>query len=225
MIWQRFLAVLVLPALKRLGPVLLALPLVGLSGCSRIMGTKHEAQPVPSYPDGAAGLQQLFTDVLKAGQDDDRDRVHELFQSLKMTRPELDRLFGARASELASPYEQMMSSLMNRGAVELVALIYEKKYDEVEVRPLPLEVPLAGGGTLGPGERVYGPMPRADEAALARNLVERPPLYTVGLRKRGAIGGSRYNFFFYIDGHWRTGNELGKLLARRDDLTGSAPPR
>jgi hypothetical protein len=189
------------------------------------MGTKHEAQPVPSYPDGADGLQQLFADVLKAGQADDRDRVRELFQSLKMTRPELDGLFGARAAELASPYEEMMSSLMNRGAVELVALIYEKKYDEVEVRPLSLEVPLADGTTLAPGERVYGPLPRADEAALARDLVRRPPLYTVGLRKHGAIGGSRYNFFFYSGGHWRTGNELGKLLAKRDDLTSSAPPR
>lgn len=193
---------------------------VVVGGCSRIMGTTTVSEPISRYPDGPSGLKQLFEDVLKAAKADDRPRVHDLFQSLKMSRGELDGLFGARAAELASPYEEMMATLIHRGAVEIVAVIYEKKYDTVEV--VPVELSLSGPDA---GEPTYGPLPRPDDAALARNLRSPPPIYAVRLTKRGEPGATRYNFLFFSDGHWRTGNELGRLLAKRDDLTGSPSPR
>ena len=188
---------------------------IGVAGCSKIMGPKASA-PLPAYPDGPAGLQAMFTDVLAAAKDDDRARVHDIFQSLKLTRPELDQLFGAApARELAHGYDEMMATLIHRGAVELVGMVYEKKYDTVEVIDNPLGLP---PGTEGPL--------RAEDAALSAAMVQHPHLYAVRLRKQREALGTRYDFFFFQDGHWRTGNQLGKLLAKRQaELTAPPPPR
>ena len=184
---------------RLIGLVITAAVLSCAGGCGKLLGPK-EARPIASYPDGPAGLEAFFRDVLASAQADDREQVHALFQSLKMSRAELDRLFGARAAELAHPYDELMATLMHRGAVELVALVYEKKYDAVEVLPLTLPAP----------------PDRLDLVALDRALVERPPLYSVRFKKRGEALGTRYDFFFYTGGKWRTGNQLGKVLAKRE---------
>lgn len=195
------------------------------AGCGKLLGPK-EAAPLPSYPDGPEGLKSLFSAVLAAGLADDRPLVHAYFQSLKMTKPELDRLFGPRAAEISPVYEEMMSTLINRGSVELVAMIYEKKYDAVEVLPVTLP-PLDGEKAIGPmGANGMPAGPRPDELALTRTLVSPPQLYSVRFKKTGESLGTRYDFLFYSDGHWRTGNQLGKAIAKRDaDLTATPPTR
>jgi hypothetical protein len=180
------------------------------AGCSRIMGTTPTHEPIPDYPDGPAGLQQLFTDVLNAARNDDRDRAHDLFGTLKMTPAELQALFGARAASLQMPYDDMMATLINRGAVELVGMVYEKKYDTVEVGTMEL------GPEVGPAS--------AEDQAIALALQQRPPLYFVRLRRAADTMGTRYGFFLYRDGKWRTGNFLGKVLAKQDAQLTEAPP-
>jgi hypothetical protein len=175
--------------------VLCSLAVAALGGCGKLLGPKA-SRPVPSYPDGPAGLEAFFRDVLTAAKADERERVHDYFATLKMTPEELRRLFGDRATQLEKPYEDMMASLIHRGAVEIVAVIYEKKYDTVEVIP------------SSPSEPPLGP-------ALGTALVQRPPLYAVRLKKAGETLGTRYDFFFYSDGRWRTGNQLAKVITKQ----------
>lgn len=182
---------------------LLLTSILALSGCGKLLGPKGP-QPVKAYPDGATGLQAMFKDVLDLAKADDRERVHDYFSSLKMTPAELQALFGPQANELQRPYDDMMATLMHRGAVELVATIYEKKYDTVEVQPMAL--------------------PAAEDAALQHALVSHPTLYSVRFKKNGESLGTRYDFMFYSEGHWRTGNQLAKLLARRAAELTTAPP-
>jgi hypothetical protein len=207
-----------------LGWLVFAAPL-GLAACSRIMGPKA-SQPVPSYPDGPAGLEAMFRDVLTAAKADERERVHDYFQSLKMTPSELGTLFGPQAAELQKPYDDMMATLIHRGAVELVGIVYEKKYDTVEVVPMTLPAlsdlaqPAGGAAAPAPGSTAA---PRPEDLALARALVAHPTLYSVRFKKNGEALGNRYDFLFYVDGHWRTGNQLGKILARRAAELTAAP--
>ena len=183
-----------------------------LGGCSSIMGTTATHEPIPQYPEGPAGLQAFFTDVLTAAKKDDRDRVHDLFESLKMSPADLRGMFGDRATALQKPYDDMMATLINPGTVELVAIVYEKKYDVVEVGPMELTP------AVGPA--------RAEDQAITAALKEHPTLYFARLKRGTDVGGTRYAFLFYRDGKWRTGNFLGKVLAKRDaELTATASPR
>ena len=50
-----------------------------------------------------------------------------------MTQPELATLLGPTQGRRCGPYQQMMGSLVNAGAVELVAHVFEKKYDDIAV--------------------------------------------------------------------------------------------
>lgn len=176
-------------------------------GCSRIMGPKPPA-PVPAYGDGEKGLDAFGKDALEAAQAGECERIHELFASLTMTRPELDLLFGPRAAELAPQYGEMMDTLSHLGAVDLCALVYERKYDTVEVAPVKLDdFPI---GPRFPQSPVY-----ADEA-LARALVAHPRIYTLKFAKKGSDKSTTYNFFWFHDDRWRTGNLLGYLLDKRD---------
>lgn len=165
----------------------------GMEGCSRHPG----ATAVPSYPDGASGLAALFTDVLDAARRDDRVRVHDLFASTLMTEADLEALFGAeRAPKLQPHYQALMATLINRGAVELVVQIYERKYDSVEVLPVS-----ASPGRISPAD-----------AKLLAALKLPLTLYSVRLKRSSEDRGLRYDFFFYRRGRWLTGNQLSRFL-------------
>ena len=186
--------------------LVLAVSALFVGGCGKLLGPKEAT--VRAYPDGPAGLEEMWKDVLASSQRDDREQVHAIFQSLKMPRKDLDMLFGPRAADLAVAYDDMMASVIHKGAVDIVAVIYEKKYDRVQV--FPMQFPDA---TVGEARGVH-----AEDIALARNLVAHPPLYSVRLKKGDDALGTRYDFFFYSDGHWRTGNQIGKIIAKRDGL-------
>jgi hypothetical protein len=172
-----------------------------LAGCAKLMGYGDGGkapQPIKQYADGADGLKALFTDVLTAAQKDDRDRVHDLFATLRMSDDDLRALFGARAATLAPRYHLIMETLVNRGSVELVAQVYERKYDDVEVVQVESSGPIREST---PADRL-----------VARALVTPMPLYAVRIKKAGEPRGLRYDFFFYRNGKWLTGNQLGKFL-------------
>jgi hypothetical protein len=206
------------PSLARLLPAALCAGILIASGCGKLLGPKT-GEPLPSYPDGPAGLQAMFNEVLTAAKRDERERVHQYFAALKMTPAELGQLFGPQSKQLEKPYDDMMATLMHRGAVELVAVVYEKKYDTVEIIPVTLPPPDAAVSTapLQPGAK-------PEEVALAKALIAHPQLYAVRFKKDKEALGTRYDFMFYTDGHWRTGNQLGKLLARRAAELTAAPP-
>jgi hypothetical protein len=170
-----------------------------LAGCAKLMGygdDKRAPAPLKHYPDGADGLQALFGDVLEAARKDDRDHVHDLLASTFATDDDLRALLGARGSALAPRYHLLMETLVNRGAVELVAQVYERKLDTVEVMAIEPAAPDAGAG----------------DRSVARALVTPTPIYSVRIKKAGDTRGLRYDFFFYRNGKWLTGNQLGKFI-------------
>lgn len=177
-----------------------ALALLFAGGCSRLMGYSDagSAAPIRDYPDGADGLKMFFVDVLDAARKDDRDRVHDLLASTIMTDDDLATLFGPRAAELQPRYRALMATLVNRGAVELVAQIYERKYDTVDVI------------AIDPAAKDARPEDRAVAAA----LVTPTPLYSVRIRRATDDKGLRYDFFVRRRGKWLTGNQLGKYLGK-----------
>ncbi len=167
--------------------------------------------PPGTYADGPDGLTRLFQDVLAACKKDDRGRVHDLLASMVMGREELAGLIGPeRATALWPRYQALAGSMANIGAVELVATVYEKKYDDVVVTRVD-QLPPA---QMDPGDR----------DALAA-MVRKLPLYTVRIKRKTEPSGVRYNFFFYQEGHWRTGNQLGKYLGTRQGRRGAAAAR
>jgi hypothetical protein len=180
---------------------IVALSLLLLAGCSKLLGYAdggpRAAEPIRQYPDGADGLKALFDDILEAAKKDDRDRVHALMATLVMSDEQLQSLFGARAPKLLPRYHKLMEVLVNRGAVELVAQVYERKYDSVEVLPVETTGPIINST---PADR-----------AVARVLTHPVPLYAVRFKHGNDTRGMRYDFFFY-DGGWKTGNQLGRYL-------------
>jgi hypothetical protein len=177
-------------------PVWALVALVAAIGCARTPeGSGRMPPPLDvTYSDGAAGLKKLWEDILVAAQKDDRERVHALVASLTMSDEDLVALFGAeRGRALLPRYLPMISTLVNAGAMELVARITERKYDEIEV----FSVDEKGSD--------------ADRATL-RALVVRTPVYGVRVKRKGGVGALRYDFFVYRNGHWVTGNLLAKYL-------------
>jgi hypothetical protein len=173
---------------------------VGLAGCAKLMGYGDGGQkttPLRQYPDGADGLRQFASDVLDAAKKDDRDRVHDLLANTIMTDQQLGELLGAQAGELTDRYHKLMETLVNRGAVELVAQVYERKLDTVEVTAVDAKAKDA----------------TAEERALAAVMQPNVPVYSVRFKKTGDARGLRYDFFVYRGGKWVTGNQIAKYLS------------
>lgn len=156
-------------------------------GCSR--RSSHRDFVPPHYADGSDGLRAFFRDVLDAAQKDDRERVHDLMATTILSDDELRRLLGgSKADPLLPRYHQLIGNLVNRGAVELVAMVYDKKYDAVDA------------------------FADDNEAALTAALVEPHPLFAARVRKAVDTRGQRFDGYLYLDGRWRTFNQLAKFI-------------
>lgn len=169
----------------------------------------NPAVPIPekSYRAGAEGLAELWRDILTAAQKDDRGRVHDLMSSMIMTDDDLVALFGSeRAAYLKPRYTPMIARLVNIGAVELVAQILERKYDDIEVFPV--------DATQGP-----------EAKATLESLHEQRPVFGVRVKKKTETRGLRYDFFVYRDARWMTGNQIAKhLVPEGTKPTPTSPP-
>jgi hypothetical protein len=151
---------------------------------------KSSRQPFvqPPYADGAEGLKAMWHDILEAAKKDDRERVHDLLATTLLSDDEMRRLFGPKADALLPRYKQLMGTLINRGAVEFVAQVYEHKYDTIEA------------------------FPDDNSAAVAPALVEPHPLWAARVRKSTETRGLRYDGWLYLDGKWKCLNQLGKFI-------------
>jgi hypothetical protein len=157
-----------------------------------------------AYGASADELKALWEDILEAAQKDDRGRVHDLLAPLVMSEAELRTLLGDETGRRLWPrYRTMTETLVNRGAVELVAQVYDRKLDDVQVIAI-------------------DPKTASSEDRAILDAVKEPiQLYSVRVKKKADDRGLRYDFFFYRDGKWRTGNQLGKILAEQGP---AAPP-
>ena len=183
--------------------------LVTSIGCAKLLGYTdggQKANPIPSYPDGIDGLRSYASDVLEAARKDDRERVHDLLANAIMTDADLTALFGAEAGDLAPRYHKLMETLVNRGGVELVAQVYERKLDNVEV--IAIE---RNGSALSPVDK-----------AIATSLKTPITWYSVRFKKATDARGLRYDFFFYRNGRWLTGNQIGTFLSSYHPVDGGA---
>jgi hypothetical protein len=177
--------------------VLLVALLLTLGGCKRLLGYTDggSSAPIRQYPDGPDGLREFWSDVLEAARKDERERVHDLFATLILHDDELAALFGPDATALTPRYRTLMATMVNRGSVEFVAQVYERKLDTVEVIAIDPAAPDAG----------------AEDRALAPLKL---PIkwYSVRIRRATDVKGLRYDFFFYRNRRWVTGNQLGKYI-------------
>lgn len=172
------------------------LPLLLLLGCPTTPTGDPNQPPrlAKHYGARSGGLRALWQDILTACQRDERQRVHLLMASMVMTDRDLAALFGeTRARQLGPRYSAMIARVVNAGAMELVATVAEKKYDEVEVFPLDAQA---------------SPENRAIIAALPDGT----EIFGVRLKRKGQTLGLRYDFFVFRDQRWTTGNQLGRYL-------------
>jgi hypothetical protein len=167
------------------------------AGCAKLMGYTDagKGEPIKQYPDGPDGLKALFEDILEAARKDDRQRVHDLMASTVMTDADLRALL-PDAPTLQGRYTKLMETLVNRGSVELVVQVYERKLDAVEVI------------AIDPAAKDAGDADRALAKALATPI----KWYSVRIKKAADQKGLRYDFYFYRNGKWLTGNQLGKFV-------------
>jgi hypothetical protein len=178
---------------------LLLVLLLPAGGCKRLLGyADGGAEAIRHYPDGPDGLREYWSDVLQAARRDERERVHDLLAASMLRDDELAALFGPAAAELQPRYHVMIGTLVNRGAVEFVAQVYERKLDTVEVLAVD---PAAPGAS-------------AEDRALATALKVPLKWYSVRVRRAADQKGLRYDFFFYWNGRWATGNQLGKYAGK-----------
>jgi hypothetical protein len=158
-------------------------------GCKAASTTPRSFDVAPGrYADGEAGLKALWTDILDAATHDEREHVHDLMASMILTDAELKALLGPRAEPLLPKYKSLIGTLVNIGALELCAQVYERKYDTIDV------------------------FPDDKDAHVEPLLVTPHKLWSVRVRKKSDTLGLRYDFFVYLDGRWRTGNQLGKAI-------------
>jgi hypothetical protein len=163
-----------------------------------------EAAPPRQYGPGPDGLHDLFADLLESARKDERGEVHDQLARMWLTDGELAELFGSEAASLKPRYKSMMETLTNRGGIELVAQIYERKLDDIEV------VKVDGNAASATPE----------ERAVQKALRIPVDIYAVRVKRKTDARGLRYDFFVYLHGAWRTGNQLGKVLAARNPPDG-----
>jgi hypothetical protein len=161
---------------------------LGGAGCKQTHTPRSFDVAPGQYADGEAGLKQLWSEILDAAKHDERERVHDLMASMILSDAELKTLFGPRADPLIPKYHQLIGTLVNRGALELCAQVFERKYDAIDVIS-------------------------DDKDTHVEPLLLTPhKLWSVRVHKASEQLGLRYDFFLYVDGRWRTGNQLGKSI-------------
>lgn len=181
--------------------LVLLLLLLPLFGCT----PKKTVEPLVkagTYQDSPEELKRLWSDILLACQKDDRPRVHDLMASFVMTKEEWTSLVGpVHGPALWQRYLAMLGSVVNAGAVELVAHVYEKKYDDIAVVRIDTQ---PAEGKVDTDRNV--------ELAMLKAGAGPRPFYTVRVKRKTETRGLRYDFFIYINGYWRSGNLIGKFL-------------
>ncbi|HEX2572201.1 MAG TPA: hypothetical protein VH877_21835 [Polyangia bacterium] len=170
-------------------------------GCrSSAPASDHDQPPPPPriYAPTGEGLRELWLDVLTAAQKDQRERVRDLMASMVMTPEDLVALFGRERTQYLAPrYAPLMKRLVYQGSLELVAQVYERKYDDVETF-------------------IVDGKANAVDRAIVASLPSGVQVFGVRLKRKEDKLGLRYDFFVYRRERWLTGNQIGKYLLDAD---------
>ena len=159
------------------------------------------------YPEGVDGLKQLWGDLLKKAGDGDADGLKAMLDKMILTDADFAALLGdEKAKEVAPKYVDKVAKLWPGEAVNLIAKVKDRKYDEVEVSEATAAKDATG---------------RDRKVLIA--LKEGTKMYSVRIKRKGEKTGTRYDSFFYVNGGWKAGtNALPKLLGGGDEKTDKA---
>jgi hypothetical protein len=131
------------------------------------------------------GLSIFWLEVLELAHAGDDASVSRKLATLALRREDVDDLFGeGAAGRLWQEYAQSFRAFASEGAREIAHKIRERRFDDVEVEPLPHD--------------------HAD--ALRTNV----PVYSVRLKRGDGTDGLRIDRFVYLDGAWRTGLKIAR---------------
>ena len=158
------------------------------------------AQEKPAYPDSAAGLKSMMTDLYTAAKDGDQKKTDALVKSLALPKHEawFKEVFGAdKGAKVAAEYakvlpmfaadiEKLLAKLVKEGQSEIAVLRFEKAPD-------PKAVGLQN-----------------DALAAMKKPV---PIYSVRFVKPGEKLGQHVYSFVYVDGGFRL---VGKMTGFKD---------
>lgn len=185
--------------------MVLAVALGSSLGCRSSAPASGPDEPPPPprvYASTGEGLRELWLDIVTAAQKDQRERVRDLMASMVMTEGDLVALFGReRARYLAPRYAPLMKRVVGQGALELVAQVYERKYDDVETFLMDSKA-------------------NAVDRATVASLPSGVQVFGVRLKRKEDKLGLRYDFFVYRRERWLTGNQIGKYLLSADSDAG-----
>lgn len=162
-------------------------------------GAGARADEEKTYGEGADGLKGLWNDVLAKATAGDEAGVSAMLEKMVMTEADFAGVFPEdKAKELAPKYTEKFSKAWPKEAKNIVAKVKERAYDEVEV----VEHTASKDGSGGD---------KSDKKVLS-TLNEGTKMYIVRIKKKGEKAGLRYDSFFYVNGAWKTGLKLTKLL-------------
>lgn len=166
-----------------------------LVGCSK--SQRSHVEP-GQYGGNEAEFLRFWRELLTAAERDYRQQATAMMSSLRMSPAELALLFGEEKARRFWPrYELLSRPLLGPAAAELVAKVYEYRYDDVEVS----RIDLLANESLSDKEK-----------AVKRALIVQIPVYRARVFRKGQPHGNKYEFFVYLHGYWRTGRDLGQFL-------------
>lgn len=149
-----------------------------------------------TYPDGADGLKQLFQDILAKAQAGEEDAVKGMLEKMLMTADDFTAILGERGAEVATKYAEKYAKHWPNEAKNISGKVKDRGYDDVEVNEV----------TASPDQQT------GEDKKVVAALKEGTKMFSVRLKKKGEKSGLRYDSFFYVNGAWKTGLKLGKLV-------------
>jgi hypothetical protein len=175
-----------------------------LALCAATLAVAQDAA-APTYPDGADGLKQLWTDILAKANAGDADGLRGVLEKMVLTDADFAALFGEeKGKELAPRYAQDVAKLWPGEAANLVARVKDRKYDEVEVT-----------------EDTASKDPSGRDRKVLMALKEGTKMYSVRIKRKGDKTGTRYDYLFFVNGGWKAGSKkFPKLLGGEEQKGG-----
>lgn len=171
-----------------------------------------EGGEAKTYGEGVDGLKGLWSDVLAKAQSGDEAAVRGLLEKMVMSEEDFAAVFPEdKAKEVAGRYAEKFVKAWPNEAKNLVTKVKERNYDDVEV----IEHVASKDGSGGD---------KSDKKVLSA-LKEGTKMYIVRVKKKGDKTGLRYDSFFFVNGNWKTGLKLLKLLQPDEKKKGDKPAK
>jgi hypothetical protein len=155
----------------------------------------------------ADSLRAVWTDILGKAQAADEDGVRGELKKMLLTPEDCTAIFGeAKGAEIAQKYQAKFAEHWPNEARTLVTKVRERSYDEVEV-------------TEVTAEQASG-----NERKILAMTKEGTHMFSVRLKKKNEKTGILYQCLFHVNGQWKAGLLLWKLLAPEAKKPDAAKP-